>query len=377
MCSTFGVIKTSLWLALADRTMAEANGRNEDFDRIFWSTQETLRGLIAGMGMALGEVDALAQDVYFRLFSDPPDETPPPDWLEGEARRVCLKRLADKDLPGAPYRRGILEVMAHTRSSWDRSRDEKSAREILRQAVGELTNERKQLVACYYKQCLEIPAIADLMDSSIAAVQAMLLDLRRALKDRVTGSSDSARPLKHRETVAKFMEDRDGLSDLEQAELSSTLRREPDQAALLKDLMVFDDFLSRALTVNRRNFDRKLAHFIRQRTADPLTAHRLDKRDRRRASRFSGRTSVRERTVVSILILVALAAVAGGAVAALLTRSGAEEPKERSSPDPRPEAVEEAPPADPAATTETDGEAQGGAKKGADGEAIGPAEAAP
>jgi len=105
------------------------------------------------------------------------------------------------------------------------------------------------------------------------------------------------------ELIARWMDDRAGLSEEEAAELARVLSADPELVRQVKDQLATDELLSRRLAVDRRNFENQVAQRIVGADTDKLfLKSTLDAVRDERGRRWSWRARFPEAAAAAVLI---------------------------------------------------------------------------
>jgi len=103
--------------------------------------------------------------------------------------------------------------------------------------------------------------------------------------------------------IARWMDDRAGLSEEEAAELARVLTADPELVRQVKDQLATDELLSRRLAVDRRNFENQVAQRIVGTGSEVrFLKSTLDAVRDRRGRRWSWRARLPEAAAAAILI---------------------------------------------------------------------------
>ncbi|HLF94761.1 MAG TPA: hypothetical protein VJB14_14950, partial [Planctomycetota bacterium] len=101
--------------------------------------------------------------------------------------------------------------------------------------------------------------------------------------------------------IARWLEDRDGLTEAEAAELLGLLRSDPSLAARVREQLILDDALSRRLALDRADFSGQVAQRLRT-AGDGDAFLESTLRGARRGERSSWRSWLLEAAAALLLV---------------------------------------------------------------------------
>ena len=159
------------------------------FEHVLHETQDVVRAYIAGMGVALYEVDDVAQEVYLAFYkgmADMPKDVEPIRWLKGIARRLSKNHFRKMKWERARRHDAIAELLAEAEED---SADEAlfaCSIEVLRRCLEGLSEKNRQMMTMKYEENLNSTAIAKAIRMKAGAVRMTLLRLREIVRECVS-----------------------------------------------------------------------------------------------------------------------------------------------------------------------------------------------
>lgn len=156
-----------------------------EFDAILRNTHHRIRADIAGLGVAMREVDEIAQDVYLELHRHVdrlPEDVAPQRWLTGIARNVCVNHIRRSTRRGRLQREALAEILADVETESHRHATAGTLAPALEECRRQLPEESRKLLELRYQQGLSSSAIAEVLGQTAEAISAMLFRLRAGLK---------------------------------------------------------------------------------------------------------------------------------------------------------------------------------------------------
>ena len=156
-----------------------------EFERIVRSTEARIRAYIAGMGVAVDEVDDVAQDVYVALYRSSatrPEGVELVRWLKGIARNLCMNHFRKQGRRAQRQREAIAELLAKTQGAFGKGEDTGDTQVALETCLKRLTTANRELLSLRYEQGLRSQAIAETQGKSPEAVRVRLHRIRARLK---------------------------------------------------------------------------------------------------------------------------------------------------------------------------------------------------
>jgi RNA polymerase sigma-70 factor (ECF subfamily) len=160
-----------------------------DFDAILRNTHHRIRAYIAGLGVAAGEVDNAAQDVYLKFYRNldqVPDDVAPQRWLKGIARDICVDRIRRSVGPSRLQREALFDILIATETETHRQATEGSLSMMLEECCRQLSADNRTLLELRYQQNLSTAAIATRMHTTEEVVRATLFRIRASLNTCVS-----------------------------------------------------------------------------------------------------------------------------------------------------------------------------------------------
>ncbi len=158
------------------------------FEAILAETQGQVRAYIAGMGVAVSEVDDVAQEVYLDLWRQPerlPDGVAPLQWLRGVARNCCFEHFRRRARHGSHLVR-VAELLEAAQESQPTAEPEDRL-VALKRCLQRLDRGQRTLLDAYYRDSRPIAELAGESRRSIDAVHMVLVRLRGALRRCILG----------------------------------------------------------------------------------------------------------------------------------------------------------------------------------------------
>ncbi|MBA3709577.1 MAG: hypothetical protein H0W83_12255, partial [Planctomycetes bacterium] len=164
----------------------------DTFDRILQETERPLRLYLASLGVALADVDDLAQDVFLDFYQHPedrPGDVEPIRWLKGMAKHKAYDHFRRRS-----QRSALLERMA---TSLERQEPRFGAGDgsgelldALKGCLTKLPDAQRDLLARYYGEQDEGTAAA----RAPSAARMTVMRLRETLRLCIVGRMSAANP---------------------------------------------------------------------------------------------------------------------------------------------------------------------------------------
>ena len=160
-----------------------------EFERIVRSTEGVIRAYVAAMGVAVDEVDDVAQEVYIALYRSL-DACPAGveliRWLKGIAKRQALNHFRRTQRRAQRQREAIAELLLQARGPW---KEEGGApEEALEACLERLPSAMRELIALRYEEGQRAQEIGATLNKSPAAVRVNLHRIRARLKTCIARS---------------------------------------------------------------------------------------------------------------------------------------------------------------------------------------------
>jgi RNA polymerase sigma-70 factor, ECF subfamily len=155
-----------------------------DFDQILIATQRQIRSYIAGMGVPMGDIDDVAQDVYIEYYrhqAQLPANVQPIGWLKGIARNLSLNYFRRQGRT-ARFLAELCESLSSEASFLDVAGADERALSILRDCVSKLDPADRQLLEWYYVEETTADVIGGRLGRPASSVRVTLMRLRDSLR---------------------------------------------------------------------------------------------------------------------------------------------------------------------------------------------------
>jgi RNA polymerase sigma-70 factor (ECF subfamily) len=176
--------------------MTEANAEQEyRFEQILHETQDVVRAYVAGLGVAPGEVDDIAQEVYLayhRGKESVPADVEPIRWLKGIAKRQCMNHFRRMRRDRARRMETIAELLSQADEPGEDETFLATAFGALGKCMEALSDKSRQLLRMKYQENLDAPAIAAASRMNSGAVRMTLLRIRETLRNCVAQNMGEA-----------------------------------------------------------------------------------------------------------------------------------------------------------------------------------------
>jgi RNA polymerase sigma-70 factor (ECF subfamily) len=156
-----------------------------EFERIVRSTEAQIRAYVAGMGIAIDEVDDLAQEVYIALYrgmDSRPEGVEQVRWLKGIARNLCMNHFRQQKRRAYRQREAIAELLANAKDAFWEVEGAGAPQIALEGCLKKLSPANRELIALRYEQGLRSQEIGESVNKSAEAVRVNLHRIRATLK---------------------------------------------------------------------------------------------------------------------------------------------------------------------------------------------------
>ena len=157
-----------------------------DIDAILEQTQSQVRSYIAALGVALSDVDDIAQEVYLAYARDgdrAPPGIEPMRWLKGIARNLANNHFRRQARRGDALCR--LADMLEAAPEWLPGTAADTQAEALDRCLARLSDEHRELVRRYYGQDEQAGTLAVAFARSVDGIRRLMMKLRRELRECV------------------------------------------------------------------------------------------------------------------------------------------------------------------------------------------------
>lgn len=163
--------------------MASSHQFTALFARVLEDTQGEVRAYVAALGVPLGPVDDVAQEVFLAWYRSPeakPAEVEPVRWLKGIARRMALRH--HRQAAREEHRRDALaQVLAAEVDELPVTMNAR-AEAALAKCLDALSEKNLRAVRMTYAEGLDSQAVGAALGMGAGAVRVMLFRLRAALR---------------------------------------------------------------------------------------------------------------------------------------------------------------------------------------------------